>query len=290
MSPTPDDYQLLDFGAGRKLERFGPWLLDRPHPAVEGTARHDPALWAELTARYEAPRAAAGRWKPGEASWQPTEVGFRGCGFELELCPLPSGQVGVFPEQAGNWQWIARQVKRAKSQPGASSPEVLNLFGYTGGSTLAAAAAGAQVTHVDSAKSVVARARRNAEVSGLAQRPIRWIVEDARKFCQREVRRGRTYDAVILDPPSFGRGPKTEAWSIHRDLLPLLQLCGELTRGRLAFALLTCHTPSIGRAELAAYLSDGLLGSCSQPPQSVELNLTAQDGRQLPCGLCARWP
>ena len=152
--------------------------------------------------------------------------------------------------------------------------KVLNLFGYTGGSTLAAAAAGAEVTHVDAAKSMVTRARENAVLSGLSDAPIRWIVEDAVKFCQREVKRGNIYDAVILDPPSYGHGPQGENWSIKRDLLPLLSLCGELTVGRPKFVLLTCHTPGMGAAELSAYLSDGLFGHCGQPPESGTLYLT----------------
>jgi 23S rRNA (cytosine1962-C5)-methyltransferase len=177
----------------------------------------------------------------------------------------------VFPEQLSNWVWIAKQCAKTPSplqSENLASPEyrgggliaakpqaalkVLNLFAYTGGSTLAAACAGAEVTHVDAAKSMVARARENAEASGLADAPIRWIVEEAVKFCQREVKRGNQYDAVILDPPTYGHGPKGEAWSIKRDLLPLLELCRELTAGRLKFALLTCHTPGLGPAELGS--------------------------------------
>ena len=206
--------------------------------------------------------------------------------FRLLLSPLPSGQVGVFPEQLANWNWIAKSV----AKPQAAMLRVLNLFAYTGGSTLAAACAGAEVTHVDAAKSMVARARENAEASGLADAPIRWIVEDALKFCQREVKRGNQYDAVILDPPTYGHGPKGEAWSIKRDLLPLLNLCKQLTSGRLKFALCTCHTPGLGGAELSAYMSDGLFGHCGQPPQTGTLYLTTNDGRKLPSGTFARWP
>ena len=167
---------------------------------------------------------------------------------------------------------------------------VLNLFAYTGGSTLAAAAAGAEVVHIDAARNIVDRARQNADLSGLADRPIRWIAEDAMKFCQRELKRGNQYDAVILDPPSYGHGPKGEPWKIDEHLLPLLKLCGELTAESRAFVLVTCHSPGIGPAELAAYLAEGIFGHCGQPPVAGELFLETADGRQLPSGVFARWP
>ena len=183
---------------------------------------------------------------------------------------------------------------RARKPPASAdlrqAVRVLNLFGYTGGSTLAAAVAGAEVTHVDAAKSMVARARENAGLSGLAEAPIRWIVEDAVKFCQREVKRGNCYDAVILDPPSYGHGPQGESWSIKRDLLPLLKLCRKLTQPMPKFVLLTCHTPSMGPAELSAYLSEGLFGHCGQPPKSGTVYLETSDGRKLASGDFARWP
>ena len=168
--------------------------------------------------------------------------------------------------------------------------KVLNLFAYTGGSTMVAALAGAQVTHVDAAKSMVARARENAAVLSCRELRIRWIVEDAMKFCQREVRRGNGYDAVILDPPSYGHGPKGERWTIQRDLLPLLSLCGQLTEGRRAHVLATCHTPNIGPAELSAYLADGIFGHCGRPARTGTLQLESADGRYLPSGIYARWP
>jgi 23S rRNA (cytosine1962-C5)-methyltransferase len=283
------DYELLDFGDGRKLERFGGWVLDRPCPAAE-KKKEQPALWGEATARFEGDRAADGVWTPKVENWEATQTDFpvrlsEQDRFDLQLAPLPSGQVGVFFEQFANWQWIARQVRKS-----AEPLKVLNLFAYTGGSTLAAASAGTEVTHIDAAKSMVARARENANVSGLEDAPIRWIVEDALKFCQREVKRGNQYDAVILDPPSYGHGPKGEEWSIKRDLLPLLKLCGELTTERRAFVLCTCHSPGIGPAELSAYFADGLFGHCGQPAGNGKLYLQTADGRKLPSGVFARWP
>ncbi len=273
------DYELLDFGEGRKLERFGPIEVDRPCPAAVGLEKANPQTWPQACL-FAGDRATNGKWRQ---KFPPCVIATPTTKFEL--APLPSGQVGIFPEQFANWQWIAQQCQRA-TQP----LRVLNLFAYTGGSTLAAASAGAEVTHVDAAKSMVARARANAELSGLAERPIRWIVEDALKFCQREIKRGNEYDAVILDPPSYGHGPNGEAWSIRRDLLPLLELCGKLTAKRRAFVLCTCHTPGIGAAELSAYLSDGLFGHCGQPPRVGTLYLKTAEGRKLPSGEFARWP
>ncbi|MCA9230183.1 MAG: class I SAM-dependent methyltransferase [Planctomycetales bacterium] len=289
MSTDLPDYELLDFGDGRKLERFGPWVLDRPCPGAE-EKKQLPNLWGDAIACFEGDRAADGIWVTTSKNWQTAQIDFplslsEQCRFQLQLAPLPSGQIGIFFEQFANWQWIVRQIDRAKK-----TVNVLNLFAYTGGSTLAAASAGAQVTHVDASKSMVARARENAVRSDLADAPIRWIVEDALKFCQREVKRGNQYDAVILDPPSYGHGPQGQRWLIQHDLLPLLELCGELTSERRVFILGTCHTPGIGAAELSAYLADGIFGHCGQLSNSGKLYLQTRDGRKLPSGAFARWP
>jgi 23S rRNA (cytosine1962-C5)-methyltransferase len=288
-----DKYELLDFGDGRKLERFGSIVLDRPSPAAEGLHKSRRELWSNATARFEG-RTGEGVWIPQSESWVPDNWNFeydRVASFRLLLDALPSGQVGVFPEQLENWDWIARQVRHSKPTAEAGGfLRLLNLFAYTGGSTLAAAAAGAEVVHVDAARNIVERARQNAALSGLAERPIRWIVEDAMKFCRREVKRGNRYDAVILDPPTYGHGPKGEPWKIGEHLLPLLELCGELTGENRAFVLVTSHSPGIGPAELSAYLSEGIFGHCGQPPKSGELYLEPSDGRRLESGVFARWP
>ena len=194
MTTNWTDYELVDFGHGRKLERFGPWLLDRPCAAAD-VAPQMPLAWQDATARYEGQRAADGKWAPAADSWNPPHWRVSPANLEItfELSALPSGQVGIFPEQVVNWHWIAAQVER-----GPKPIQVLNLFAYTGGSTLAAARAGAAVTHVDASRSMVARARTNAAESGLGTHPIRWIVEDVTKFCQREVRRGNQYDLSLI--------------------------------------------------------------------------------------------
>ncbi len=313
----PNDYELLDFGDGRKLERFGAAIVDRPSPSAEGVGRAHPSLWRSATARYNRTRGDEGVWKPAAALPSDWRVSFdvsAGAHFldsreptarrpatcqvaadepsstiTFQLQPSPFGHVGVFPEQAECWRWIARQVSGAQQRLGRP-PRVLNLFAYTGGSTLAAAAAGAEVVHIDSARNIVDRARQNAALSGLAERPIRWIAEDAVKFCRRELKRGHRYDAVVLDPPTYGHGPKGEVWRIGDHLLPLLEVCGALTAESRAFLLATCHSPGIGPAELAAYLAEGTFGHCGQPPRAGELALRAGDGRGLPAGVFARWP
>ena len=218
----------------------------------------------------------------------------------FELRRTDFGHVGLFPEQTGNWNWIAEQVRRSPSAGtmyswSAGAMKVLNLFAYTGGSTLAAAAAGAAVTHVDAARNIVAWARRNAELSALGNAPIRWIAEDAVKFVQREVRRGNRYDAVILDPPSYGHGAHGEAWRLAEDLPRLLALCAELTARRPRFVLLTCHTPGLSPARLRELLATAF----RSPPADHEymvsdvdaapLVLVASTGRELPSGVVARW-
>jgi 23S rRNA (cytosine1962-C5)-methyltransferase len=288
------DYELLDFGAGRKLERFGACIIDRPCPAAQHMKWARPDEWKRTELFYDGPGAMQGTWGaigrhgPAGVTISPSIVETVidvPSAFRMRVRPLPSGQVGLFPEQLSSWRWIADRCAAT-----ATALKVLNLFAYTGGSTLACASASADVVHVDAAHGSVLQARENAKLSGLADHAIRWIVEDALKFCRREAKRGNRYDAVILDPPTYGHGPKGEAWQIKRDLLPLLQVCGELVERRPKFVLLTCHTPGIGPAELAAYLADGIFGHCGQPPRTGELTLETADGRRLPSGVFARWP
>ncbi len=281
------DYELLDFGEGRKLERFASNIFDRPCPQAEADSRAQQEVWRSPTSKFIGDRVGAGTWRPSpERSLRKPEREIWcnvpiAAGFKMFVHPRPNGQLGIFPEQFISWQWIADRVAAADR-----TLRVLNLFAYTGGSTLAAAVAGAEVTHIDAAKQAIETAKLNAA----DKYPIRWIVEDALKFCRREVRRGNQYDAVILDPPSYGHGPKGESWSIKRDLLPLLDLCGQLTAEHRQFILCTCHTPGISAADLSAYLSDGIFGHCGQPPKVGTLYLKTADGRKLPSGEFARWP
>jgi 23S rRNA (cytosine1962-C5)-methyltransferase len=280
---TPDQYELLDFGHGRRLERFGPMTLDRPCPAVQRAAPADPSGWHQADARFDRADDDEGQWtcRPGlPERW--TIAHQRLC-FELKRTPL--GQVGLFPEQAENWDWITQQVRAGSPAP----VTVLNLFAYTGGSTLAAAAAGAEVIHVDAARNMVAWARRNAELCALADAPIRWIADDALKFVKRELKRGSRYHAVILDPPSYGHGSRGEVWRLSEHLGSMLQMCGQLTAGQRRFMLLTCHTPLFGPARLRQMMLKALGETDPGTVSAAALTIRSATGREMPSGVVVRW-
>ncbi|HEY5312048.1 MAG TPA: class I SAM-dependent methyltransferase [Pirellulales bacterium] len=271
-----DQYQLLDFGAGRKLERFGRYVVDRPSPAAGDAQPAHPELWPQADAVFQRPAAGEGRWtvKRELVDWA---VRWNEPEFELRLAA--SGQVGLFPEQAVNWQWLSRQLRQTES------PKVLNLFAYTGSSSLVAAQAGAEVVHVDAAAAAIAMARRNAERSGLADRPLRWVEEDALAFVRREVRRGNRYQAVVLDPPSYGHGPKGQTWKLATQLDELVEQVSLLVDRRAGCVLLTCHTPGYGPHELVRILE----ASLASPARGAALELATADGRRLHSGSGAVW-
>jgi len=231
------DYSLLDSGGGRKLERFGPITLDRPCAQAVWNPAH-PRLWQEADAFFT--RKDGLEWRGREQlpdSWQ-VEVN----GVRMKLSTTDFGHLGIFPETRGMWDWI-RETIRTESSQRREPLDFLNLFAYSGGATLAAAQGGAQCCHVDASKGMVQWARGNAGLNGLDEHPIRWIVDDCNKFMQREVRRGRRYDAVLLDPPSFGRGKSGELYKIEQALLDTLDLVRQLLSERPAFVILTSHTP-----------------------------------------------
>jgi len=279
-----DGYELVDFGGGARLERFGDRMVDRPHPGALG-ARLVPAAWtADL--RFDRDSGWTGP-AAGDPPW-PIEV----VGLTLELRATDTGQVGLFPEHLAMVSWLRDriQVRAATGAAGgrAAAPAVLHLFAYTGVATLALAAAGAAVTHVDSARPTVAWARRNADASGLADRPIRWIVDDAPAFAKREARRGRRYDGLVLDPPTYGHGPAGRPWQLADQLPDLLDTCATLLVPE-AFVLLTAHTPGLDGNRLASMLTRMRSG----PPPPVEhgdLFVETGDGRRLELGAFARWP
>jgi 23S rRNA (cytosine1962-C5)-methyltransferase len=269
------DYELLDLDDGRKLERFGAVSVVRPAPAAQGPRAAPAGAWEAATAEFVA-NGEAGHWRCAETL--PERWLVRCGGFEYALRATPSGQVGLFPEQIPLRERITGALDAAAS--------VLNLFAYTGGTTLAAAAAGARVAHVDAARGVVGWARENAERNGLGVAPIRWIVDDAARFADREVRRGVTYDAIILDPPSFGRGPRGEIWKIEKDLDPLLRTCRRLLSASPRFVLVTAHPRGWEPRELARRVDAafaGARGSTSSGP----LELRTPSGRALRAGLWA---
>ncbi len=291
----PDEYSLLDFGGGRKLERFGPYILDRPCVEAESDALSQFELWSESNAQFIRSAADRGMWSPSHAlpiNWtiEHRTLGASGSATEsvlrFELKATDFGHVGLFPEQASNWDWLAARFGNCEGTP----QKVLNLFAYTGGSTMAAAAAGAEVVHVDGAENTVAWARRNAELSGLTDAPIRWIVEDVRRFVAREEKRGNHYEGIILDPPSYGHGPKREVWKLSDHLDPLLRTCAKLLRGASRpFILLTCHTDRVDVGQLEQHLRAAVSKLPHGEIIAEQLTLETQTGRQLPSGIVARW-
>ncbi len=279
------DYQLLDFGHGRRLERFGSVVLDRPCPSAEACTPASPQRWPEADARFEGRNEEKGQWTDRRELPPRWNVAFGQ--LRLELKRTDFGHLGVFPEQADNWHWLADCLP--PPSPAVAAPKkILNLFAYTGGSTLAAALAGVEVVHVDAARNVVAWARRNAEISGLADAPIRWIGEDALKFVKRELKRGNRYDGVILDPPSYGHGPRGEVWRLSKHLPRLLGMCAELTGDCPQLLLLTCHTSGYNAKVLQEMIEEHF-GSLPGRMETGQLSLRSVDGRQLPSGVFVRY-
>ena len=246
-----DDYELLDSGDGRKLERFGRYVLARPCSQAMWRPAKSAAEWAKADASFD--REDGNNWH-GRANL-PKEWQIETAGVRFKLGGTDFGHLGIFPEQRAQWRWIRQRVgeaasdQRPRSEDAAGTvlPRVLNLFAYSGGSTMAAALGGAEVCHLDASKGMVEWARENARLNGLADRPIRWIVDDAHKFMKREIRRGRTYDAIILDPPTFGRGAGGEMYKIERDLKDTLKLVKELLSEKPLFVLFSSHTPGLSQ-------------------------------------------
>ena len=281
IAPDWRDYRLLDCGGGERLERWGKYTLARPDPQAIWP-RTEPELWKRADAVYHRSSTGGGRWEIRSLpeSWT---IGWREQTFNIK--PMSFKHTGVFPEQAANWDFIAQQV-RAAGRP----VSVLNLFAYTGGATLAAAAAGASVCHVDAARGMVAWARENAKSSGLSDAPVRYIVDDCKKFVQREIKRGRRYDAVIMDPPSYGRGPTCEVWKFENDIAPFLELCAGVLSPEPLFVIISSYTAGISPSVASYLLGTVLLPRFGGKVEASELGLLCQStGLALPCGHTARW-
>ena len=277
------DYELIDAAGGERLERWGDILLIRPDPQILwDTPRRDPR-WKQAHARYHRSHTGGGQWERLRSlpdSWQ---IGYGDLRFALK--PMGFKHTGLFPEQAVNWDMMAGLIR------GTGRPvRVLNLFGYTGAATLACVAAGAHVTHVDASKGMVAWGRENAVLSGLADRPMRWLVDDCGKFVQRELRRGNTYDGILMDPPSYGRGPGGEVWKLEEQIYPLVAECVKLLSDTPLFFLINSYTtglsPSVMQYVLGTLLPRGIGGELSA--DEIGLPVTAS-GLVLPCGASAIW-
>ena len=279
------DYELLDSGAGEKLERFGNVVLSRPDPQALWEKRLTDTEWKKLAqasfSREEGGGGHSGQWGTKLERWS---IDFAGLKFWIK--PTAFKHTGIFPEQSANWNWMRETIARAK----ADDIEVLNLFGYTGGATLACAQAGAKVVHVDGSKSAITWARDNAELSGLADRPIRWILEDARLFVEREVKRGRKYHAIIMDPPAFGHGANKELWKIEEHLMPLIEDCMKLLADKPIFFIINGYSAgysSIAYRNILAPLQAKFGGQLEIGELAIAES--GKDTRLLPCGIFARW-
>lgn len=275
------DYQVLDTSGGEKLERWGDYLLVRPDPQVIwNTPKTNPG-WKNKNGHYHRSKKGGGEWEFFHLPQQ-WSIHYRDLTFHLK--PFSFKHTGLFPEQAANWDWFSEKIRQAQRPI-----KVLNLFAYTGGATLAAAAAGASVTHVDASKGMVSWAKENAVASGLKDAPIRWLVDDCVKFVEREIRRQNHYDAIIMDPPSYGRGPKGEIWKIEESIFPFLQLCAKLLSDRPLFFLVNSYTTGLAPAVLTYMLATELKKSHGRV-DSQEIGLPVREsGLVLPCGASGRW-
>ncbi len=281
------DYEVIDCSQGEKLERWGEYVLVRPDPQVIWDTPKSDYAWKHPNAHYHRSKKGGGEWEFFDLpqQWQiHYNNGEMGNGLTFNLKPFSFKHTGLFPEQAANWDWFSKLIREADRPV-----KVLNLFAYTGGATLAAAAAGAQVTHVDASKGMVAWAKENAVSSGLKDAPIRWLVDDCVKFVEREIRRGNKYDAIIMDPPSYGRGPKGEIWKIEDMIHPLVKLCTQILSKDALFFLINSYTTGLAPAVLT-YMIATELKDYNGHVESQEIGLPVKNsGLILPCGASGRW-
>ncbi|PIT88651.1 MAG: SAM-dependent methyltransferase [Candidatus Magasanikbacteria bacterium CG10_big_fil_rev_8_21_14_0_10_36_32] len=280
LTACPDeDYALLDAGEGEKLERYGRYVLSRPDPQALWRKHLSEKEWLKADAVFlRDGRSTEWKLKPNTPAKWPIKFG----GLQLWIKPTAFKHTGLFPEQISNWDWLGETIKKSKREL-----SVLNLFAYTGGATLAAAQAGAKVCHVDGSKSAISWARENAELSGLGEKPIRWILDDVVAFVKREIKRGHKYDGIILDPPAFGHGPEGEMWKIEENLLDLLDLCKKILSDKPAFFLINGY--AAGYSAIA--YENALRGIISGGELEIGALTIAEEknDRLLPCGIFARW-
>ena len=275
------DYEVIDCSKGEKAERWGNYILVRPDPQVIWDTPKNNRCWKKMNAHYHRSKKGGGEWEFFDLPEQ-WSIQYKNLTFQLK--PFSFKHTGLFPEQAVNWDWCSGKIKNAHRPV-----KVLNLFAYTGGATIAAAAAGASVTHVDASKGMVTWAKENAASSGLSDAPIRWIVDDCVKFVEREIRRGNHYDAIIMDPPSYGRGTKGEIWKIEDSVYPLIKLCAKLLSDDPLFFLISSYTTGLQPAVLS-YMLGTALKDFGGTVHSEEIGLpVSATGLVLPCGASGRW-
>ena len=279
------DYELLDCSEGERLERWGKVILIRPDPQIIWSTPKDHPMWKHADARYVRSSQGGGHWEYRRELPEFWKINYKDLTFKIS--PTGFKHTGLFPEQAVNWDMMREKIKAAKAE--GREVRVLNLFAYTGGATGAAAAAGASVCHVDAAKGMVHWARENAELSSLNEKPIRWIVDDCKKFVEREIRRGSKYDAVILDPPSYGRGPGGEVWKLEEHVFELVSLVSEVLTEDPLFVLLNSYTTGLS-ASTMAYVLGSAMKKFGGKVDAEEIGLPVTlSGMALPCGSSAIW-
>lgn len=283
-----NDYEVLDTSAGEKLERWGDYILVRPDPQVIWNTPHKVREWKQKNGHYHRSSKGGGQWEFFDLPEQ-WEISYGNLKFHLK--PFHFKHTGLFPEQAVNWEWSGNLIREAKKKNPGKEIKVLNLFAYTGGATVACADAGAAVTHVDASKGMVTWAKENAAASGLANAPIRYLVDDCVKFVEREIRRGNHYDAIIMDPPSYGRGPKGEIWKIEEKIFPLVQLCTKVLADKPLFFLINSYTTGLQPAVLSYMLNLELKSRFGGTVEADEIGLPVRgkQGLVLPCGASGRW-
>ncbi|MBR5177875.1 MAG: class I SAM-dependent methyltransferase [Lachnospiraceae bacterium] len=290
------DYEVLDCSSGEKLERWGKYRLLRPDPQVIWSTPKNPSLWEKLNAHYHRSSKGGGEWEFFDLPEQWT-IGYRELKFNLK--PFSFKHTGLFPEQAVNWDWMRSRLRLALDKEPDRNFKVLNLFAYTGGATVACAAEGyfgdphnshINVTHVDASKGMVGWAKENAAISGLENAPIRYLVDDCQKFIEREIRRGNKYDAIIMDPPSYGRGPKGEIWKLEESLYPFVELCVQVLSDKPVFFLINSYTTGLQPAVLSYILNTLVAKKYGGEVEANEIGLpVTSTGLTLPCGASGRW-
>lgn len=285
-----NDYEVIDCSKGEKLERWGDYLLVRPDPQVIWDTPKKENGWRKMNGHYHRSSKGGGEWEffqlPKEWTIQYSLPINKKLTFHLK--PFSFKHTGLFPEQAANWNWFSQLIADAVSK--GRQVKVLNLFAYTGGATLAAAAAGASVTHVDASKGMVTWAKENAISSGLKDAPIRWLVDDCVKFVEREIRRGNTYDGIIMDPPSYGRGPKGEIWKIEESVYPFIKSASQLLNRDSVFFLINSYTTGLQPAVLSYMLNTAITQKFGGIVEAEEIGLpVTSSGLVLPCGASGRW-
>ncbi len=278
------EYELIDTSDGERLERWGKYILVRPDPQVIWHNQKKNPLWKRADAVYRRSSSGGGAWKenrlPGE--WR---LPYENLSLEFVIKPMGFKHTGLFPEQAVNWDWFSSLIKKA-----GRPIKVLNLFGYTGGATVAAAKAGASVCHVDAAKGMVLQCKENAKLCGLSDAPIRYIVDDCKKFVEREIRRGNKYDAVIMDPPSYGRGPSGEVWKLEENIDDLVLLTAQVLSDEPWFFLLNSYTTGLSASTTGYLLNLHIAKKYGGKVTADEIGLpVTETGAVLPCGSSARW-